>query len=142
MCLSELGFNYLLHIYKRLIIFMAFPGGSVGKNTPAKQETWVWSQVQEDSLEREMATHSSMLAWGMLWTEKGGGLQSMGSQRVGHNLTTEHVHTESYVHAHTHIHTQIYSQYHTSWFSLSAECSTLIYKVLEALYDSQRKFLL
>ena len=61
-----------------------------------------------------MATHSSMLAWGMLWMEKGGGLQSMGSQRVEYNLTTEHVHTESYVHAHTHIHTQIHSRYHTS----------------------------
>ena len=56
-----------------------------------------------------MATHSSMRAWEILWTEKGGGLQSMGSQRVGHDLTTEHVHTESYVRAHTHTHTHIYT---------------------------------
>ena len=43
----------------------------------------------EDSLEEEMATHSSILAWGIPWTEEPGGLQSMGSQRVRHNRTTE-----------------------------------------------------
>ena len=57
------------------------------------QETQVQSLVQEDSLEKEMATHSSILAWKMPWTEESGGLQSMGSQRAGHNLATEHTHT-------------------------------------------------
>ena len=46
---------------------------------------WVQSLGQEDSLEKEMATHSSILAWRIPWTEEPGGLQSMGSQRVEHN---------------------------------------------------------
>ena len=55
------------------------------KNLPAMQETqetWVRSLGQEDPLEKEMATHSSILAWKILWTEEPGGLQSMGLQRV------------------------------------------------------------
>ena len=55
------------------------------KNTPAMQETWVASLGQEDPLNKEMATHSSILAWRMSWTEEPGGLQSMGLQRAGHN---------------------------------------------------------
>ena len=55
------------------------------KNLPAIQETWVASLGQEDPLNKEMATHSSILAWRMSWTEKPGGLQSMGLQRAGHN---------------------------------------------------------
>jgi len=54
------------------------------KNLPAVQETQVQSLGWEDPLEKEMATHSSILAWKILWTEEPGGLQSMGSQRVGH----------------------------------------------------------
>ena len=50
------------------------------KNLPAKQETWVRSLGQEDPLEEAMATHSSILAWKMLWTEETGQLQSMGLQ--------------------------------------------------------------
>ena len=61
---------------------MAFPGGSVVNNPPAIQEMQVRSLVQEDPLEKEMATHSSILAWTTPWTEEPGGLQSMGSQRV------------------------------------------------------------
>ena len=53
------------------------------KNPPAMQEMWVQSLGQEDSLEEEMATHSSILAWEIPWTEETGRLQSMGSQRVG-----------------------------------------------------------
>ena len=49
------------------------------------QETWVQSLGQEAPLETEMATHSSILAWKISWTEEPGGLQSMGSQRVEHN---------------------------------------------------------
>ena len=55
------------------------------KNPPAMQETWVQSLGWEDPLEKEMATHSSILAWRIPWTEEPGGLQSMGSLRVGHD---------------------------------------------------------
>ena len=55
------------------------------KNLPAMQETWVRSLGREDPLENERATHSSILAWRIPWTEEPGGLQSMGSQRVGHD---------------------------------------------------------
>ena len=47
---------------------------------------WIWSLGQEDSLEKKLATHSSILAWEISWTEKPGGLQSMGLQRVKHDL--------------------------------------------------------
>ena len=55
------------------------------KNLPAVKETQVQSLVWEDPLEKEMATHSSILACKTSWTEEPGGLQSMGSQRVGHD---------------------------------------------------------
>ena len=55
------------------------------KRLPAMQETWVRSLGQEDPLEKEMATHSSILAWRIPWTEEPGGLQSTGLQRVGHD---------------------------------------------------------
>jgi len=55
------------------------------KNLPAMQETWVGSLSPEDTLEEGVATHSSILDWRIPWTEKPGSLQSMGSQRVGHN---------------------------------------------------------
>ena len=59
------------------------------KNLPAMQETWVQSLGQEDPLETEMATHSSILAWKIPWTEETGALQSMGLQRVRHDWATE-----------------------------------------------------
>ena len=55
------------------------------KNLPAMQETRVQSLGREDPLEKGMATHSSILAWKTPWSEEPGGLQSMGSQRVGHD---------------------------------------------------------
>ena len=55
------------------------------KNLPEMQETRVRSLDQDDPLEEGMATHSSILAWRIPWTEEPGGLQSIGSQRVGHN---------------------------------------------------------
>ena len=55
------------------------------KNLPAKQETRVRFLDQEDPLEKEMATHSSILAWRISWTEEPGGLLLTGSPRVGHN---------------------------------------------------------
>ena len=57
------------------------------KSWPAMQETWVWLG-QEDPLEKEMATHSSIPDWKIPWTEEPGGLQSMGMQRVGHDWET------------------------------------------------------
>ena len=68
-----LGEDYM-HMY-----CMSFPGGSDVKNLPAMQETRVQSLGQED-LEKGMATHSSLLAWRIPWTEEAGGLESMGSQ--------------------------------------------------------------
>ena len=55
------------------------------KRLPTMWETWVQSLGQEDPLEKEMATHSSTLAWKSLWTEEPGRLQSTGSQSVGHD---------------------------------------------------------
>ena len=64
-------------------IIMVFPGSSGVKNLPAMQEMWVQSLGQEDSLEKDIAIHSSILAGKIPWTEEPGGLQSMGSLRVG-----------------------------------------------------------
>ena len=58
------------------------------KNLPGTRETWVWSLGQEDTLEKEMATHSSILDRRIPWMEEPGGLKSMGSQRVGHDWAT------------------------------------------------------
>ena len=58
------------------------------KNLPAMREIWVQPLGREDPLEEEMATHSSIPAWEIPWTEEPGGLQSMGSQRVGHDWAT------------------------------------------------------
>ena len=72
-----------------------FPAGSVVKNTlpmQETQETGVRSLGQEDALKEEMATRSSILVWEIPWTEEPGALQSMGLQKVGHNLVTEHKH--------------------------------------------------
>ena len=55
------------------------------KNLPAIQQTWVQSLSQEYPLEKGMATHSSILAWRIPWTEEFGGLQSTGAQKVGHD---------------------------------------------------------
>ena len=62
---------------------ICFPCGSDGKES--MWETWVWSLSQEDPLEKEMATHSLILAWEIPWTKEPGGLQSMGSQGVRHD---------------------------------------------------------
>ena len=60
------------------------------KNLPAMQETQVQALHQEDPLEKDMAIHSSILAWRIPWTEEPGGPQSIGSQRVDRNEMTEH----------------------------------------------------
>ena len=55
------------------------------KNLPVMQKTWVQSLGREDALEKEMATHSSILAWRISWTGEPGGLQSMGTGRIRYN---------------------------------------------------------
>ena len=67
-------------------IFGAALVAQMVKNLPTMQETWVQSLGQEDSLEEGMATHSSILAWKISWTEEPGGLQSM---RIAESDTTE-----------------------------------------------------
>ena len=69
------------------------------KNSPAKQETQetqVQSLGQKDTLKKGMATDSSILAWKIPWTEEPGGPESIGLQRVGDNLATEHIHTHTH----------------------------------------------
>ena len=65
--------------------YRASPVTQMVKNLPAVQETWVRSLGLEDPLEKGMATHSNVLPWRIPWTEEPGGLQSVGSQRDGHN---------------------------------------------------------
>ena len=84
----------------------SFPGEGIGyplqyswvslvaqlvKNLPAMWEACVWSLGWEDPLEESMATHSSILAWRIPWTEEPGGIQSMGLQRVRHDWVTKHI---------------------------------------------------
>ena len=64
---------------------MVFLVAQMVKNLPLMQETWVQFLDWEVTLEKKMATHSSILAWRIPWTEESGGLQSMGLQRVGHD---------------------------------------------------------
>ena len=77
----------MLYINKKnkLLLHALFLIAKTVKNLPAIQETWVWSLGREDPLEKERATHSSILAWRIPWTEKPGELPSMQSQRAGHN---------------------------------------------------------
>jgi len=78
-------YNYepiLIHYYLLTSIVYSLVAQSV-KNLPAMWETWVGSLGREDPLEKEMATHSSILAWKISWTQEPGGLQSMGLERVG-----------------------------------------------------------
>ena len=82
-------------------VFWGFPSGSAVKN-PAMQETQVWSLGWKDLLEEEMATHSSIFAWRIPWTEEPGRLQCMGSQRVGHDCSDwARTHTHTYIHVRT-----------------------------------------
>ena len=82
------------HIWASLVV-------QIVKNPPARWETWVWSLGWEDPLEKGTATHSSILAWKIPWTERPGGLQSMGSQRVRHDLATfTYNHIYPYIYSH------------------------------------------
>ena len=74
--------QYILFFICMYRYFLRFLGGKVVKNPPAKQKTQVLSLSQEDSLEKKMATHSSILAWEILRAEEPGRLQFLGLQRV------------------------------------------------------------
>ena len=74
---------YTISPYK--VLQINFLVAQMVKNMPAMQETWVQSLGQEDPLEKEMATHFSILAWRIPWTEELGRLQFMGLQKVGQN---------------------------------------------------------
>ena len=81
-----------MHIF--MIPFLewrAFLVAQMLKNLPAMLETQVWSLDQEDPLEKEMAIHSGILVWRVPWREEPGGLQSIGSQRVGYDWVIEHM---------------------------------------------------
>jgi len=80
---------YVSYCVYRFSGLMDFLGGSVVRNSPARQEMHFQSQGWEDPLEKKMATHFSILAWRIPRTEKPGGLQSTGSQRVRYNLVTK-----------------------------------------------------
>ena len=73
-----------------------FPGGSDSKESTCSEGDLVPPLGWEDSLEKGMATHSSVLAWRLPWTEEPGGLQSIGSQRVRHDCATKHTHTQAF----------------------------------------------
>jgi len=74
-----------------LYVYKGYPGSSNGKELPEMWETQVWFLDWEVPLEEGMATHSSILAWRIPWTEEPGGLWSMGSQRVGHYWVTNFI---------------------------------------------------
>ena len=74
-----------MHVFISLDLYLGVELLEQVKNLPAVQETRVRSLGWEDPLEKEMATHSSILTWKISWTEEPGGLQSMWSQRVGHD---------------------------------------------------------
>ena len=83
-----LGFIFDKKFKRCLSVSWGFPRSSVSKESAVVQETWVQSLGLEVPLEMEMATHSSILAWKISWTEEPGGLQSMGSQRIGYDWVT------------------------------------------------------
>ena len=100
----------VLYIYVYIYIHKPgrSPGGGIGyplqyswtclvaqmvKNPPAMWETWVQPLGWEDSLEKAMTTYSNNLAWRIPWTEMPGRLQFMGSQSIGHDWVTKHIHT-------------------------------------------------
>ena len=75
-----------------MLFLMGFPGGSVVKNLSAVQEMWVQSLGWEDTLEKEMATHSSILVWEIPWTEEPGRLWFMGLQESDTTLQLNYHH--------------------------------------------------
>ena len=117
---------------------LGFPSGSAVKNLLVMQEmqkAWVQSLGWEDSLEMEMATHCSILAWTIPWTEGPGGLQSMGSQTARHDLGTEYTCTIS-LFVYKLISMQTISVCVYKLTNLIYFIYTKIYKILYILYKS------
>ena len=85
-----------LNVRKSVLLRTSLVAQTV-KHLPTIRETWVRSLGQEDPLEKEMAAHSSILAWKIPWTEEPGRLQSMGSQRVRHNWATSLTHSRTLI---------------------------------------------
>ena len=87
--INQGGVYYMFGIsFTITLIYLASLVAQMIKHLPAMWETWVRSLGWEDPVEKEMATHSSTLAWRIPWTEKSGRLQSLGSQRVRYNWAT------------------------------------------------------
>ena len=117
---NQPSLNWICHTPCCLWVCAASPGffrasqiAPVVKNSPAMQKTQVSSLGEEDPLEKEMTTHSSVLAWEVPWTAETNGLQSMGSQKSQTWLSTHahmHIHTHARTRAHTH--TQRFLQAH------------------------------
>ena len=97
--------------YTAIIMYQAlaedFPVAQLAKNLPMMQETRVRFLGQEDPLEKEMAVHSSILAWRSPWTEKSGGLQFMGHKEWDTTERLTHTHTHARARAHMHTHTRL-----------------------------------
>ena len=87
-----ISLHYFLHLQKEMPFKYSWTSmvAQMVKNPPAMRETWVQSLGWEDPLEKGTATHSSILAWRIPWTEEPGRLQSMGSHRVRHDWVTKH----------------------------------------------------
>ena len=108
---------------------------------PAMLETWVRSLGWKDHLEKEMATHSSTLAWKIPWTDEPARLQSMESQRVGHDsdfsfmvisyISYTHTHTHTCTHTHTHICSYLQRERLINWLRL-IYYDTLVHTFIEA----------
>ena len=98
------------------------------KPLPAMQETRVQSLGWEDPLEKEMATHSSTLAWKIPWTEEPGRLQSMGSQRVGHDWACVCIYIYIYTHTHTLMSQFFYRDFYWFIFPFTDSEVLFIYK--------------
>ena len=80
-----MNFNLNIPLLSYIVVTMTSLVAQTVKRLPTMQETRVRFVGEEDLLEKEMASHSSILTWKIPWTEAPGGLQSMGSQRVGHD---------------------------------------------------------
>ena len=75
-------YSLMLYLFEMMAAHQGFPGAQMVKNPPVAQETWI---IQENPLKKRMATHSSILAWRIPWSEEPGGLQSMSSPTIRHN---------------------------------------------------------
>ena len=108
------------------------------KNLPAMQESQVWFQGWEDPQERGMATHSSILAWRIPWTEEPG-VQSTGSQNVRHNWVTKYTHTHTHTHARTYTELNFINEFSFNLYINSRKLLSLYLFVDEKTYLDQRK---